>query len=68
VTRGEAADFYASYSPDGLQIAYLKAAGGDFRIYVIDADGSNERRIDGRGQVDEDPAWSPSIAPAALRD
>ena len=64
VTQGEAFDLYASYSPDGLQIAYLKAIGGDFRIYVIDADGSNERRIAGRGQVDEDPAWSPSIDPA----
>ena len=61
LTADDAPDLYPSYSPDGSRLAYLKADGGDFRIYVSNADGTNPVRIAGRGQEDEDPAWSPSL-------
>jgi Tol biopolymer transport system component len=44
-----------SWSPDGTQIAY--AASGD--IYVIDADGTNGRRLTTDPKGDYYPAWSP---------
>ena len=45
------------WSPDGRRIAYSSDAGGVPEIYVMDADGSNARRLsDGWGEY---PTWSP---------
>ena len=57
VTTNEGNETYPSFSPDGQQIAFMK----DFRIYVMDAGGSNVRLLEARGQTDEDPAWSPVL-------
>ena len=42
-------------SPDGTKIAFVR----DNDIYVMNADGSGERKIVGNPHVDEFPQWSP---------
>jgi len=50
---------YPAWSPDGTKIAFASARGGDYDIYVIDADGINERRLTRTPGYDMYPAWSP---------
>ncbi len=45
----------ASWSPDGSTIAYQRADG----IWLMNADGSNQRALLDRAESDNDPAWSP---------
>ena len=48
-------DFAASWSPDGKLIAY---AGGD-HVYLMNADGSNKRRLTHGTAEESNPAWQP---------
>jgi WD40 repeat protein len=50
---------YPAWSPDGTRIAFASARAGNYDIYVIDADGTNERRLTSYAGYDMDPAWSP---------
>ncbi len=58
-------EFLPAWSPDGTQIAFSAAqyapemVGLEGDIYVINADGSNQRRITTDPRNDFDPAWSP---------
>jgi Tol biopolymer transport system component len=67
-------DSAPAWSPDGTQIAFEKAAAGTFvpgvpaepgkeaeekDIYVMDADGTNVRRLTDSPGLDEGPVWSP---------
>lgn len=45
-------------SPDGSTVAYTRL-GGEHGLYLIDVDGSNERRIFGEGEMLRGPSWSP---------
>ena len=48
----------AQYSPDGRFIAYESTKGGDRKIYLINADGAQERvLVDSPGEDDE-PLWT----------
>jgi TolB protein len=52
-------DVSPSFSPDASQIAFVSDRSGSPQIYVMNADGSNQRRIsfgDGRYST---PVWSP---------
>ena len=53
--------YLATWSPDGSQLAYL-GAGNSRRndLYVIDADGSNQRRLTDTPEEEGIPAWSPN--------
>ena len=44
-----------AWSPDGSKLAFTSSG----EIYVINADGTNERRVTNNSTVDADPAWSP---------
>jgi len=50
-----------SWSPDRTKIVYVSARGGDADIYVMNADGTGQRRLAGskKGPQDQYPAWSP---------
>ena len=47
------------WSPDGSQIAFQAMSGGNQDIYVMDANGSNVRRLTDSPFADEWAAWSP---------
>lgn len=45
-------------SPDGTQVAFSRS-GGESGIYLINVDGSNERKIFGERELLRSPKWSP---------
>ena len=47
-------------SPDGRQIAFMSARDGNPEIYVMNADGSNLRRLTNHPAGESSPTWSPS--------
>ena len=47
-----------SWSPDGRQIAFVSWIDGDYRISVMESDGSNPRRLTTDGE-----SWSPTWSP-----
>jgi Tol biopolymer transport system component len=46
-------------SPDRSTIAFSSNRGGDFDLYLMDADGTDLRRISSGPGADGDPAWTP---------
>jgi Tol biopolymer transport system component len=48
-----------AWSPDGRQIAFVSDREWPFRIYVMDPDGRNVRRVTSGMAHDHHPAWSP---------
>lgn len=50
-----------SWSPDRTRIVYVSARSGDADVYVMNADGTGQRRLAGskKGPHDQYPAWSP---------
>ncbi|MBN2306266.1 MAG: PD40 domain-containing protein, partial [Anaerolineae bacterium] len=71
--NGSVSDWDPDWSPDGTQIAFTSdlAGHGNNDIYVMDADGSNLRRLTFHDADDEFPAWSPDgtqIAFCSQRD
>jgi dipeptidyl aminopeptidase/acylaminoacyl peptidase len=57
-------DRYPTFAPDGAQIAFrhgddLIEPSGDEEVYVMDADGTNVRRLTDSPGLDEGPVWSP---------
>ena len=47
-----------SWSPDGSRIAFTSYRDGNWDIYVMDADGSNQQRLTDNPAVDRMPSWS----------
>jgi tol-pal system beta propeller repeat protein TolB len=50
---------WPAFSPDGKLIAFGLSLDGNYDIYVMDADGSNRRRLTNSPGLDMRPAWSP---------
>jgi Tol biopolymer transport system component len=48
-----------AWSPDGTEIAFVSDQDGNQEIYVMDADGTNTRRLTFNAVSDFSPAWSP---------
>jgi tol-pal system beta propeller repeat protein TolB len=51
--------FEPAVSPDGKEVVFVSSREGDPEIYVMGADGKNERRITAFHKEDWGPKWSP---------
>ena len=52
-------DMWPAWSPDGRKIVFVSTRDRDPEIYVMDADGSNARRLTAVPGRDAHPYWSP---------
>ena len=59
VSRNEFCEHSPAWSPDGARLAFVSDRHGDWEIYVMNADGSAQRRLTRSPGVDRAPAWSP---------
>jgi TolB protein len=59
-TKGVGTNYLPVFSPDGKQIAFMSGRDGNPEIYVMNADGSNLRRLTNHAAEDSSPTWSPS--------
>ena len=48
-----------AWSPDGTEIAFSSNRSGDYELYVMDADGSDVRRLTNSTGPDWQPTWAP---------
>ncbi len=48
-----------AWSPDGTRIAFASAREGSFDIYVMNADGTDTKRLTSSKENDQHPTWSP---------
>jgi hypothetical protein len=71
LTHDRSADLAPVWSPDGKYIAFESWRDGNSEIYLMEGDGSNQRRLTHNRADDYFPAWSPDgrfIAFESLRD
>ncbi|MCU1678163.1 MAG: exported protein of unknown function, partial [Frankiales bacterium] len=67
ITSGSGNDVDPAWSPDGTRIAFARGMGGNYDIWVMNADGSEQIQLT-RGPRDERyPSWSPDGARIAYR-
>jgi TolB protein len=60
LTHSPGEDDYASWSPDGAEIAFSSDRGGEgWDIYVMDSNGGDVRPLTQNNGDNESPAWSP---------
>jgi hypothetical protein len=59
ITSGVKNGFSPSWSPDGSRIAFVSTRDGNPEIYVMNADGSGQRRLTSNTVYDGQPAWRP---------
>jgi Tol biopolymer transport system component len=65
LTNNDYMDSAARWSPDGTKIAFLSHANGGSEIYVMNADGSEVKKVTttNEGSFATFPSWRPSIEP-----
>ena len=70
VTDGQITSHQPAWSPDGTKLVFTKVlpifsggilAAGNYEIYMVNADGSNETRLTDTLADDVDPAWQPVV-------
>ena len=59
LTNNSASDLAPTWSPDGSRVAFESRRDGNYEIYVMDADGSDEERLTNNSASDRRPIWSP---------
>ena len=60
LTNHPAGGWSPSWSPDGSRIAFLSARDGNYGIYVMNTDGSDQTLLANyRGLPSQFPSWSP---------
>ncbi|HTH23554.1 MAG TPA: DPP IV N-terminal domain-containing protein [Vicinamibacterales bacterium] len=52
-------DQHPKWSPDGRRISFVSSRGGNFDLYVMNADGTNVTRVTDHPANDFDPIWMP---------
>ena len=55
----ERADLFSSWSPDGKQIVFGSIKGFVSDVWVMDANGANQRNLTNHDALDRRPDWSP---------
>src|SRR5205085_3626152 len=55
-----------NFSPDGSKIAFRSNRDGNYEIYVMDADGSNQTRLTNNPAEDYEPFFSPDVSKIAF--
>ncbi len=59
LTHSGGIDTNPAWSPNGREIAFTSSRGGDPQIYVMDAEGTNARRLSFDGKYNEGASWHP---------
>ena len=59
-------NWLAAWSPDGSRIVFTSSRHGNAELYVMNADGSNLRRLTNHPGADTTPTWSPTGAQIAF--
>lgn len=59
LTSSPANDYQPAWAPDGRTIAFVSERDGTPYIYLMDADGTNQRRLTTSDKSELEPAWSP---------
>lgn len=59
LTNNPANDLSPSFSPDGDYIAFISDRTGEPQVYVMNFDGSGQRRLTFAGNYNADPDWGP---------
>jgi TolB protein len=57
ITRNNSINEFPCWSPDGKKIAFQTARDGNFEIYVMNADGNDQRRLTNDPGFDGAPSW-----------
>jgi TolB protein len=52
-------DQHPKWSPDGTRLSFVSSRGGNFDVYVMNADGTNVTRLTDHPANDFDPIWMP---------
>ncbi len=52
-------DYWPHFSPDGASIVFASNRDDDYEIYVMNRDGSDQRRLTTSPGIDMHPRWSP---------
>jgi CubicO group peptidase (beta-lactamase class C family) len=65
LTDDDVDDHLASFSPDGSQIVFVRGWSGEEGLWLMEADGTDQHRIDGSHDQAWWPAWSPDGAQVA---
>ena len=59
ITCSPGDDIDAAWSPDGARIAFSSMRDGNYEIYVMSRDGTNQTRLTDDPAADGHPGWSP---------
>jgi beta propeller repeat protein len=52
-------NMYPTWSPDGSKITFMSTRDGDYNIYIMNPDGTNQTRLTNNPASDTRPDWSP---------
>lgn len=59
LTSNSASDYDPAWSPNGRQLAFVSGRFGSDDIFVMDANGQDDRRLTRYSGYDKHPSWSP---------
>jgi hypothetical protein len=67
ITSGAGNDVDPAWSPDGTRIVFARAMGGNYDIWVMNADGSGQTQLTHGPRNERYPSWSPDGTHIAYR-